>query len=933
MTGITLLFVCAVLSVQAPPARRPTPPTEMQKALEEFKTQTRELGLRADSPRKQRSSGTAGARWHGRIFENLRNDFLDAVPHQITQRGGTKSLLRRNQFGFNVAGPLVIPRLYQGSRRTYVSFSYEGVREREARSYLQTLPTEPERTGDFSSVVDQAGELLPIYDPATTRPNPGFNPAQPVTKDNLEYLRDPFPGNQIDAVRLEPVALKALDYYPFPNASAGPFARNNYFLTTPETNNADGLIVKVDHNLRTRHRISVSMNSTNGFTGAAALLPTAANPGSPDREYSGRHGSVGHVFTKSPRTVITSSFGAEIEVSTTGERDQHDYAGRIGLRGSSAQAFPAFNISPYVRMGRANPQSRSTWTYYTWNNGVSRKIGNHSLEFSVRHSRYQVSGFQPAYPAGSFRFRDGLTSLPGIVGTGHSFATFLLGLAEYADKSYVVSPSYFRRYSTLLSVHEQYQAGNNLTLSLALSLNQNSPRVEKYDRQSTVDLTAINPVNGRPGAMIVAGRNGTGRVFQPQYVKAQPSASLAWNPFSDLKTVLRAAFSRRYDVPGIYASQWGTQAFNATPVYLSSNVQLEPAVRLGDGLPPLTRLLPDFRPEAVNDTNADLIYRGRLQPVYQSSSLSVERQFPFSLVVTTGVSYAGGRNLLVGNAAANLNAISLDALAYRDKLNDEAFNRSLRPYPQYNSLNVGGTYPLGRYQREAAFLSLAKRATAGLDVSFRYDLSKQRDDYSGGRQNYFNRDNEWSLSRNSPQRVGLTYIYQLPIGEGTTFLAFSDWRRHFFDGWSLSGSSSYWSGEPVILHPQFNNTGDVISFLRVNVVPGVDPHVTHPGPDGWFNPAAFDQPADFTLGDASRAHPSLRNPSSQNHDVSMSKRFALAPEKAVEFNAVALNFLNHANWNDPDPVIGPADAPNVNAGKIIGSTGGRVLQLGLRFSF
>jgi hypothetical protein len=67
----------------------------------------------------------------------------------------------------------------------------------------------------------------------------------------------------------------------------------------------------------------------------------------------------------------------------------------------------------------------------------------------------------------------------------------------------------------------------------------------------------------------------------------------------------------------------------------------------------------------VNDTNADLIYSGDLQPVYQSASLSVARQFPFSLVATAGASYAGGRNLLVGNAVANLNAIGLDALAYR----------------------------------------------------------------------------------------------------------------------------------------------------------------------------------------------------------------------------------------------------------------------------
>jgi len=48
---------------------------------------------------------------------------------------------------------------------------------------------------------------------------------------------------------------------------------------------------------------------------------------------------------------------------------------------------------------------------------------------------------------------------------------------------------------------------------------------------------------------------------------------------------------------------------------------------------------------------------------------------------------------------------------------------------------------------------------------------------------------------------------------------------------------------------------------------------------------------------------------------------------------VGLNFLNHANWNDPDTVIGPADAPNLNAGKIIGSRGGRVMQIGLRISF
>jgi hypothetical protein len=53
----------------------------------------------------------------------------------------------------------------------------------------------------------------------------------------------------------------------------------------------------------------------------------------------------------------------------------------------------------------------------------------------------------------------------------------------------------------------------------------------------------------------------------------------------------------------------------------------------------------------------------------------------------------------------------------------------------------------------------------------------------------------------------------------------------------------------------------------------------------------------------------------------------------VEFTAAGFNFINTANWEIPDNVIGTASAPNVNAGRIIGSRGGRVIQVGLRLSF
>src|SRR5205085_9749286 len=94
------------------------------------------------------------------------------------------------------------------------------------------------------------------------------------------------------------------------------------------------------------------------------------------------------------------------------------------------------------------------------------------------------------------------------------------------------------------------------------------------------------------------------------------------------------------------------------------------------------------------------------------------------------------------------------------------------------------------------------------------------------------------------------------------------------------------SGEPLALHPQFNNTGGILQALNVDVVPGVDPAVASPGPELWFNPLAFAQPEDFTPGTASRTHPSLRSPISQNHDLSLNKRFALDADRTVELSAV-----------------------------------------------
>jgi hypothetical protein len=913
------IFVC--LAACAWSQQESKPQTDLQRAIDEFKIQTATLGLRGERTAKQTQNLDMLRQWHGRLYENFRNDALDAVPHEIVQRGGRKSLLQRNQFGFNVAGPFFFPGLTHGRNGTFVSLSFEGVRENISRTYLRTIPTTSQRTGDYSHVVDEAGNLLPVYDPATTRANPAFNTSQPVSLNNLQYLRDPFPGNVVPANRINPVAVNALELYPQPNAAVGPFFRNNYFINSPEANTANGMIGKVDHSIGERQRISTELAFSNGLLNAAEWFPTIANPGPSNQVFSSRRGSLEHVFTASAQTVNTAS----VEVSSETSRS-----------GAGEGQFPLYQFQPYLRMGRSYPISRNAKNTFTWTDGISTRWAKHSLHIAAQYVADQVNTLWPKYPDGTFNFSAGLTSLPGIVNTGDAFASFLLGLPDYAEQTFVAQPSYFRRSYASIALRDHYEPRKGLAITIGLNIARHTPRVEKYDRQATIDLSRINPDNGRPGVLVAANSDGVSRGFRPTLRRLEPSASIAWNLTGDSKTVLRAGYRREYSPIPIYQGQWGTQGFNGYQTFISPNVQLQPAVALTAVLPPPAHPLPDLRPVAADNTIADLIDATDREPLYQSASLTVERELPGSMVVSVGATYSGGHNLLVGNSAANPNAIPPAALQFRDQLNDEDFNRSLRPYPQYKGFNVYSSYPQGRYQRDAGFVRIEKRASKGLSLSAYYEISKQMDDYSGpyGNQDFFNRQNDWALTAyNQPQRLQLSYVYELPLGANKPFMAFSDWRHYIVDGWSISGTAALTAGTPIALHPEFNNTGGVITALNVNVVPGVNPEVPNPGPSLWFNPAAFDQPPDFTMGDASRTNPVLRNPGAQDYDVSVSKRVALGTDRAVEFSAAGFNFLNHANWNDPDPVIGPASAPNVNAGHIIGSRGGRVIQMGVRFSF
>jgi hypothetical protein len=918
------------------PAPSPTPrraPTELQKAVNEFRVQ---MGQLNSGGGKMKGGGRQNA-FTGRVYEYLRNDLLDALPHEVRQRGGTKSLLRRNQYGFNLNGPLWLPRVYDGRRRTFFSVSYEATRERIAQGALFTVPTAKQRLGDFSDLVDTAGQPVKIYDPATTRPNPNYDPQKPVAADNLQYLRDPFPNNVIPTERLDAVSRALLRMYPQPNTNVGPFLQNNYWVNSPFENRAGGVIAKLDHTHAEKHQLSFNVTTSSGLRKSPEYFPGPANSGAPSYSYENRSAAVSDSFTASPQVVWNFRLSANHNLTSSLDADAQgqDYPRQIGLGGVLDKSFPRFSFGNYLSIG---PRTTAIFreSNYTYNGLASVSINRkaHTLKLTAQAMRRYVNSLSPWAPAGFFLFNNGLTGQPGVRNTGNAFASFLLGLSSRAEESVVLNPSYYRKNFVDLNVMDEYRVRPGVTASFSLSLEVSTPRVEKYDRQSTVSFDRVNPANGRPGALIFAGRDGVGRALQPVTARLEPSIGLAVNPWNDRKTVLRLNYSLSYQDYPLVGRHFGTQGFNSYFVFPSPNDQLEPAVTLQGGLPQNVALPPQLTPDAANGTDADYVDPSGLLPANQQWSLSVQRELPGSLAVEASYRHWRGTHQWVDDLV-RLNAVPVSALSYGEQLYDDDFRNSLRPYPQFRNLELGGYYPGGDEQGDSLTVTVDKRLSAGLYGRAVYRFAKQIDNTSSfGAQNPHDLDAEMSLSTDDiAHSLQLSYTYELPFGKGKPFVNDDDWLGRVLGGWSLSGLTTVRGGAPLRIVPYFNRTGGIVSSLRVNVVPGVDAHVENPSADQWFNPAAFAQPDDFTLGNASRTHPSLRSPGEQFHHLSMTKRIPVYQDTSLEFVAESFNFPNHANLNDPDTRIGPASSPNLNAGKIIGSTGGRVMQLGLRVLF
>jgi hypothetical protein len=172
--------------------------------------------------------------FHGSLFEFLRNSKFDA--NEFFNKGSGRQIppFRMNQFGGAVGGPIL-------KNKTFFFADYQGTRWRRGDVFRASLPTPPQREGDFSQTFAPNGQLVTIYDPLTSREDPA-HPGQ--------YVRTPFAGNRLPAGRIDPIARKMIAYYPQPNTAGDPFTDfNNFISNAGRSIDQDQFSGRVDYNI------------------------------------------------------------------------------------------------------------------------------------------------------------------------------------------------------------------------------------------------------------------------------------------------------------------------------------------------------------------------------------------------------------------------------------------------------------------------------------------------------------------------------------------------------------------------------------------------------------------------------------------------------------------------------------------------------------
>jgi hypothetical protein len=953
--------VSAQLAVTPGFLAQTSPPYE---AVEEFKVQNTlfpaEFGRGFGIINYTLKSGTN--EFHGDLFEFLRNDKLDARPFF----NRTRPIVRFNEYGGYLGGPVFIPKLYNGKDKTFFNFNYTGLRNGPPfPGSLISVPPPAFRQGDFSSYTDSAGNMIPIYDPASTL---------------ADGTRTPFAGNRIPSNRFSAVGQRVLGLIPQPDL---PGYFNNYINRNANPVEDDIWSVKGDQVITQNQRLSFTYWSSLNDQRVASALGQQGGPLAywMYAHTTGRNYRFNYTNSLRPNLLWNMAYGYTMSNPTRQRDDAHHGNEILQIPGipKDAPGFATFNISTptggFSGLGNSDQQPNDPSENAIWalNGSVTWIKGRHQWKFGGENRIIHYNNFGATGDgglSGVFNFNSLSTSnlsAPNSSALGNGWASLLLG-EVYSAMRLIPAPQRHMQHSyRAWFVEDTVKMSRKLTLTLGLRHELPTVVREKDALQSYLDLRLPNPgAGGRPGAL--AFLQGRSALLDNYHRAFSPRLGIAYS--LNEKTVIRTGFGIFFSPTN--ATNVGRFAgrFTSGLSYRQDFPQLYggrvPALILDNGFPAPTVTPPIKNPSLQNNSSIDYINPGAAKPGYASSwTFNIQRELPTGILLDLG--YVGQRGTALPSGLENLNQVDFKYLSLGGLLLQSAGSaaaqaagiplpypgftgtvaQALKPYPQFTGIS-NLFQPIGWSTYHSMQLRAQKRYSNGLSILAAYTISKAfvsgsgytgfGDDAANGTPiDTNNRKLEKRLAGfDIPQNLILSWTYELPFGKGKRYAGgVSGAVNQFVGGWQLNGIHRYASGTPFGV----GGGGRMPvggGFNRPNRVAGVNPRTGvsrndfDPARDLYLNINAFQNTPDYVLGTAAPNYGDLRVFGMRNEDISVLKSFVLHERHRLQFRAEFFNIFNKVVFGGPSAsVTSPA-----SFGKISSQANEpRHIQFGLKYLF
>jgi hypothetical protein len=946
---------------------------------------------------------------HGSGYWFLRNNALTAN-NWFANAHDTKMAARRyNDFGGTVGGPIK-------KNKLFYFVDIEGLRDVNSTTYQAGVPSAQMRAGDFREICsagfsaagacnDPNGQLWDPYSGVYVPQLGGPYRTTYIPFNNLATYMSPGspvltamgrglpnrPGNLID-----PVAAKLMSYYPLPNVNVGQASYNRYdnWISSGanvQTGYQGG--IKIDHAISDNSRTSFKYSRQAGQVVGAnpygnVYNPTFTGPAMVHNQLV----SLNHNRSFGPRTLLTLSLGFvrdyQHQQDVSSNYPSSDAVTDLGLpeymRRSGFRASPAIAVSGYASpMGisiGSLPYAEMQQGSETWDlsPSVSRIQGSHDLKIGAQARMHRINFVQPGAPGGIYPYYVNGTSQFPLWGGGDSFASLLTGIGvplgpngQYDIPVFVSTQNF--GYGGYLQ--DNWRITERLTLNLGLRYEVETPRTERHNRQTYIDLNAASPlqVPGFPNLKGALGFVDDSNRSPYGWDRNNWAPRLGFAYRLGDKTVMRGGYGIFYaaTMRGAAGSS-GVLGFSRRTNWIVSWDGQTPWARLSDPYPITGPLLPEGSKLGAMSFVGDSISGPMRQmlnatPYEQSWSFGLQREAPGGIVLDanyvgkkgTKLYFAGsGEFNHLGSEIESYSAAQIaDLVSYvanpfaavvpaGTPLSASVVQkyRLMLPYPQFASVD-STPLPVADSIYHSLQLRAEKRFSHGLQFLATYTVSKSIDDASAGAVTWMggsaslqdpnNRSLERSLSQfDIPQLFVLSYVYDLPLGRNKALgRSWNPIVSAVLGGWKTNGIWRFSAGQPLALYMDGSTPLPTYGAQRPNLTGTL---VRNTGAD-WLthyfaNPEVVSVAAPYTLGTAPRTLSSVRVPGVNSSNLSLFKYFELEklrPGARVEFRSEFFNAFNHPQFCGPVSTVN-----NAMFGQVTSTcTAPREVQMALKFQW